>query len=127
MFLVLKEQYGEEEALSLFRKVMERSLKSAYDASGFRKCDTKSFAKVVGSRDKNVGLKVTFDVHDNKIVYRFYTDPFPGLKGKVDHNKLDDAYMHFKVDYLLGSGWHYRNTKHIWDGDKFTEFVIEKL
>lgn len=123
-FLVLKEKYGEDVALKIFQEVMERNLKKAY-GTGFKMGDPKAFARVVGNRDKTVGLKVGFKIDGNEIIYRFYTDPFPNLKGKVCHEKLDDTYMAFKVRYLLGS-WKYRNTKHIWDGDKYTEFVIEK-
>ena len=127
IFLVLKEEFGEEKALGLFTKVMRSGLKKSYDASGFEKDSPKDFARVVGERDKSVGLKVSFpEVENSKIVYRFLTDPFPGLKGKVDAHKLDDTYMAFKVDYLLGNGWKYGTTKHIWKGDEFTEHVISK-
>ena len=127
LFLVLKEESGEDEALGIFRKVMEKGLKKAYDASGFEKGDVKEFARVVGERDESVGLVVEFpEVSGNRIVYRFRTDPFPGLKGEVDPGKLDNTYMAFKVRYLLGEGWSYRNVKHLWKGDEFTEHVIEK-
>jgi len=125
-FLALKEEFGEEKALEVFRKIIEGSLKKAYDAMDFEKGNPKDFKKVVGARDKSVGLKVNILIKGDKIIYKFKTDPFPNLKGHVDHNKLDDTYMKFKVDYLLGSEWHYRNTKHLWNGDKFSGFIIEK-
>jgi hypothetical protein len=28
--------------------------------------------------------------------------------------------------YLLGGGWSYKTTKHIWRGDSFTEHVITR-
>ena len=127
-FLVLKENLGEEKALELFRQIMEKGLRKAYDASGFERGNPQDFARVVGERDKNVGLHVEFpEVTESKIVYRFYTDPFPNLRGHVDHEKLDDTYMSFKVRYLLGENWNYKTTKHIWEGDEFTEFVITKV
>ena len=116
-----------ERALELFRQIMEKGLKNAYDASGFKEGDPQDFVRVVKERDKNVGLHVEFpEVAENKIVYRLYTDPFPNLKGYTNHEKLDDTYMSFKVGYLLGPDWDYETTKHIWDGDDFTEFVITK-
>ena len=39
----------------------------------------------------------------DRIVYQFYTDPFLGLRGHVAPEKLDAAYMKFKVDFLLGN------------------------
>ncbi|HLD59256.1 MAG TPA: hypothetical protein VI977_06535 [archaeon] len=127
LFLVLKEEFGEEKALELFTKIMRFGLKKAYDATGFQKGSPKDFAKVVGARDKSVGLKVSFpEIQKEKIVYRFLTDPFPGLKGKVDFAKLDATYMQFKAEYLLGSDWKYETTRHFWNGSKFTEHVISK-
>ncbi len=128
VFLVLKEEFGEEKALALFAKVMRFGLKKSYDASGFEKGSPGDFARVVGERDKSVGLEVSFpEVSESKIVYRFLTDPFPGLKGKVKPQKLDKTYMGFKVDYLLGKSWKYETTRHIWNGNEFTEHVISKV
>lgn len=121
LFIILKENFGEERALDLFRQIMEKGLKKAYDASGFKRGSPKDFVRVVGERDRNLGLHVEFPkITENKIVYRLYTDPFPGLKGQVEHKKLDDTYMNFKVKYLLGEEWTYKTTKHLWDGDEFT-------
>ena len=125
-FLILKEQEGEEFALDAIRRVMERNLGKSYKAVGFAKGNPKDFAKVVGKRDASVGLIVKFPVvSENKIVYQFHIDPFPGLKGHVAAEKLDATYMKFKVAFLLGK-WTYRTTKHLWKGDKYTEHVIEK-
>lgn len=127
-FLVLKAEFGEPRALELFRQVMERGLKAAYDKMGFKKGNPKEFARVVGERDKSVGLKVKFPiVSKDKIVYQFWTDPFPGLKGQVAARLLDDTYMRFKVEYLLGNDWKYSTTKHLWNGSKYTEHLIEKV
>lgn len=127
IFLVLKEELGEERALQLFSKVMQRGLRKAYDASGFQKGKARDFAKVVGERDASVGLKVSFPVvEENKIVYRFLTDPFPGLKQAVEPEKLDATYMGFKVNYLLGEEWGYKTGKHLWKGDEFTEHIISR-
>ena len=124
-FLTLKERFGEEQALDIFRAIMEKGLKEAYDTSGFEKGNPRDFARVVGERDKSVGLTVSFPVvEENRIIYRFHTDPFPGLRGKISPEKLDDTYMSFKVRYLLGEEWSYKNTKHLWRGDPYTEFVI---
>jgi len=127
LFIVLKENFGEEKALSLFRQIMEKGLKGAYDMSGFKRGSPQDFAKVVGERDRNVGLRVEFpEITENKIVYQFYTDPFPNLKDQVAPGKLDDTYMAFKVKYLLGEDWKYKTTRHVWSGDEFTEYVITK-
>jgi len=127
LFLVLKENVGEEKALGLFRQIMEKGLKKAYDTSEFEHGKPKDFVRVVSERDRNVGLQVEFpEITENKIVYQFRTDPFPDLKGQVEHKKLDDTYMTFKVRYLLGKDWVYKTTKHLWDGDEFTEHIIIK-
>ncbi|MBI3190765.1 hypothetical protein HYZ41_03615 [archaeon] len=126
-FLILKELKGEKFALDATGKVMKRGLGKAYDSTGFVKGSPKDFVRVVGERDRSVGLKVKFPaVSDNKIVYQFHTDPFPNLKGKVKPGNLDATYMDFKVNYLLGKDWKYKTTKHIWKGDEYTEHVIEK-
>ena len=126
-FLILKKIKGEKFALDTIRRVMERNLGKAYAATGFTKGNPKDFAKVVSKRDASVGLVVKFPiVSENKIVYQFHTDPFSGLKGHISSKKLDATYMKFKVDFLLGSDWSYRTTKHLWKGDKYTEHVIEK-
>jgi len=125
-FLVLKEKYGEEAALEIFREVMERKLKKAYDEMKFTKGDPEDFARVVGERDRSVGLEVEFpEVRENRIVYQFHTDPFPNLKGKIDWKRLVDTYMAFKVRYLLGDDWSYTTTKHVWEAD-CTEHIISK-
>ncbi len=127
LFLVLKNKLGERKAVDLFRTIITAGLKKSYDANSFEKGNPKSFAQTVKKRDESVGVEVKFPiVTDRKIVYQFWTDPFPNLKGKVDPHTLDDTYMHFKVSYLLGDNWTYNTTKHFWRGDACTEHVIEK-
>ena len=126
-FLALKEKKNESFALEMMQAVMERGLGKAYTFAGFKKGDANSFARVVAARDESVGLKVEFpEVRDKRIVYRFLTDPFPNLKGRVAAEKLDATFMKFKVEFLLGKEWSYTTTKHMWNGDSFTEHVIEK-
>lgn len=127
LYMVLKENLGEDKALELFRQIMDRGLKKAYDAAGFVKGEPQEFVRVVSARDQSVGLCVEFpEVRKDKIVYQFHIDPFPGLKGNVDPHKLDDTYMAFKIKYLLGDNWTYKTTKHIWKGELYTEHVISK-
>lgn len=127
LFLVLKQDLGEENALKLFRKVMEKGLEEAFDSMGFQKGNPQDFARIIGERESSLGLDTRFpEVSENKIVYQFHTDPIPRLKGHVDNKKIDDTYMAFKLEYLLGKDWDYTTTKHIWHGDKFTEHVIIK-
>jgi hypothetical protein len=96
-FKLLKNEFGENKALELFRKTMETGLTKAYEDS---------FAKGTPS--------------DNKLIYQFHTDPFPNLKNEVSYEKLDDTYISFKVRHLLGDQWKYKSTKHIWNGDNYT-------
>jgi hypothetical protein len=126
-FLILKENLGEEKTLELLGKVLERGLGRSYDSMGFQKGSPQDFARVIKARDEGVGLHVEFpEIGENRIIYRFHTDPFPNLKGQVDPGKLDATYMAFKVRYLLGEGWSYSTTKHLWRGDSFTEHVIAR-
>ncbi|MCK4327670.1 MAG: hypothetical protein KAW41_04305 [Candidatus Diapherotrites archaeon] len=123
-FLAMKKDLGEEKALELFTKVMHNGLKKAYDASGFTRGSVGDFVRVITERDEGVGLRVELVPGEGKIIYRFLDDPFPNLKNKVDAAKLDATYIAFKVSYLLGDGWGYTTTKHLWRGDSFTEHVI---
>lgn len=128
VFILYKRRYGEEAALDFFRKLFSVVLRKSYDSvePPFTRGNPEDFARLVGERDKDVGLKVSFQVDDNKIIYRFHTDPFPGLRGEVEPEKMDATYMIFKVFYLLGEDWSYRTTKHLWKGDEVTEHVVEK-
>lgn len=127
LFLILKEEYGEQPALYLFKKIMEKGLKSACDKQGYIKGSPNSFQEVIETRDKNVGLIVKFPiVEPKKIIYQFHTDPFKNLKGIVNHELLDRTYIDFKVKYLLGDDWGYKTTSHFWKDDPYTEFTIEK-
>jgi hypothetical protein len=127
VYKVLKEDFGEEKAVEIFTQIMEKGLKTAYDAMGFEKGRAEDFAKVLKARDEGVGLKVEFpEISENKVVYQFHTDPFPNLKGELPAKSLDGTYMNFKVRYLLGEDWSYKTTKHLWNGDEFTEHAIEK-
>ena len=125
-FKLLKKEFGEEKALDLFTKLMATGLGKAY-GDNFIKGQPKEFARVVSERDEMVGLHVEVPQADDKtIIYQFHDDPFPNLKGEVDAEKLDKTYIEFKINYLLGEGWHYQTTKHLWWGDKYTEHVITK-
>lgn len=123
-FKLLKKELGENKAIHLFRQVMETGLSKAY-GDNFKKGLTSEFVRLVGERDNNVGLIVKFpEISENKLVYQFHTDPFPNLKNEVSPQKLDDTFIAFKVRYILGDEWSYKNTTHLWNGDSCTEFVI---
>jgi len=125
-FKVLKYEFGEEKAIELFRKTMETGLAKAY-GNNFKKGLPSEFISLVGERDNHVGLLVKFpEVSAEKLIYQFHTDPFPNLKNEIAPNRLDDTFIAFKVKYILGDEWHYKNTAHLWNGDKYTEFVIFK-
>ncbi len=124
--LILKKRYGEAATIDVMREVFSARLKVVYDKLGFVKGNPEDFIRVVGANDEMLGLKIKFKIEQNKIIYRFHTDPFPNLKGQVDPKAFDDAYLRFKIEYVLGDGWSYTTTKHLWRGDPFTEHVIEK-
>ena len=126
VFIVLRKYFKEEKTLIFFKEIMEKGLASAY-GNKFKKGSSSEFVRLVGERDENVGLKIEFPVvKENKIIYRFITDPFPNLKGLVSKYKLDSTYMDFKVNTILGKNWNYITTRHLWEGDDFTEHVITK-
>jgi hypothetical protein len=125
IYETMREDKGEFEALGFLKKLFSKALGKAYDEMGFQKGSYRDFCRVVAERDDGVGIEVDFpESSDRKIVYRFHTDPFPNLKGKVDPRLLADTYIRFKVEYLLGSNWTYETTRHIWEGSPFTEHVI---
>ena len=127
VFKLLKQEYGEERALELFSELMTTGLSKSY-GNDFKKGDLAEFERMVGERDKMVGLKVEFTRNSaNELIYQFHDDPFPNLKGLVDPQKLDRCYMAFKVRYILGEEWRYRTTKHLWSGDQYTEHQIYKV
>ena len=125
-FKLLKKEFGEKKAIELFAKAMEIGLSKAY-GDNFKKGLTSEFVRLVGERDNNVGLLVKFpEISENKLVYQFHTDPFPNLKNEIVPQKLDGTFIAFKVKYILGDSWNYKNTTHLWNGDSCTEFVISK-
>lgn len=126
VFLMLKKEFGESKALQLFAQLMETGLSKSY-GDKFEKGSPFEFERLVKERDNLVGLKVEFpSVTANEFTYRFYDDPFPNLKGKVEPHLLDACYMNFKIQYILGSDWSYKTTQHIWNGNDYTEHVIYK-
>ena len=65
-------------------------------------------------RDENVGLRVELPlVTENKIIYQFHQDPFPNLKTIINAGELDNTYIEFKINFLLGNQWSYHTTQHI--------------
>lgn len=126
IFKLTKIEFGETKALEIFARLMEMGLSKSYGLD-FIKGQPDEFKRIVAERDNLVGLRVGFpSVSPTEIIYRFYDDPFPNLKGLVDPLKLDNCYMSFKLNYILGEGWEYTTTKHIWSGDEFTEHRIHK-
>lgn len=124
-FLILKDWEGEEYALKFLSALMETSLRAAYESMGARIRGGKNeFIRCVGDRDASVGLKVSFEELGERFSYLFHTDPFPGLKGKVNARKLDATYLPFKINYFLGPRWTYSTPKHLWEGAPYTEHVI---
>lgn len=125
-FKVMKQELGEAKALDIFRKVMEAGLAPAF-GTDFKKGSIDEFARIVGGVDAAVGLKVeVVKVNENEFYFRLLNDIFPGLKGLVAHDKIDAIYMPFKVSHILGTGWGYRCTKHLWNNDPYIEFHIFK-
>lgn len=126
-FLILKAKLGLAETLATVADIFQTNLGRGFDQMEFRKGRTEDFVRVISARDASVGLDVRFpEVSERGLVYQFFTDPFPNLKGAVEHAALDATYMNFKVQRLLGEGWSYRTTKHLWDGDPCTEHVIQR-
>ena len=126
-FLLYKKLHGEEHALNFIVQLMEMNLGPAYDGMEFEKGSTKDFKRLMEERDSAVGLEIEIpEPTESRLIYRFHTDPFPGLKGEVDPEKFDATYIKFKIRYLLGDDWNWTVTKHIWRGDPYTEHVIEK-
>jgi hypothetical protein len=126
VFLLLKEKYGEGTALELLTNLMEKGLSKSY-GTNFEKGSPIAFEQIVGERDRLVGLRVEFDsITENGLIYRFLDDPFPNLKGHVDPQLLDQCYMKFKLNFILGPEWDYKTTKHLWHNSTYTEHVIYK-
>ena len=125
-FLALQEEFGER-GIEVWKKVMRDALVAAYRSSGaVEGGGMQEFMRHVGERDRALGLEVSFQAIEDGFIYRFHTDPFPGLRGKVDKKIVDDSYLSVKRDFFLGSGWSYETTKHIWDGDESSEHIFKK-
>lgn len=126
VFKLIKNEFNEDKALEYFSKLMEQGLSKSY-GNDFLKGDPLEFVRIVQERDNLVGLRVKFPVVTNtEIIYQFLDDPFSNLKGLVFEEKLDACFINFKIKYLLGDNWIYKNTKHFWRGDRLTEYRIEK-
>jgi len=126
MFEILLKRFGKKIALTIFKEFMELNLTKAYSEILAKRLSGKgNFKKIVGERDKALGLKVEFeDFNEKSFAYRFLTDPFPNLKGLVKPEELDAGYLKFKIFYFLGKNWGYKTTKHFWKGDGQTEHII---
>jgi len=123
-YKVLTKELGPQ-GFTLWKKVLRDGLFAAYDAAGAKKLSgADEFMKFVGSRDAGVGLKVDFEKTADGFIYRFYTDPFPGLKGLAAWSDIVESYLAPKTDYFLGPDWSFRTTKHLWDGADCTEHVF---
>lgn len=123
-YTVLFRDLGDE-GFRIWKQVLREGLFSAYDSSGAKRLGgVDEFIKFVGERDAGVGLQVTFEKTTEGFVYRFFTDPFPGLQGQIQWKELVDSYLAPKMDYFLGPDWSYRTSKHIWDGAECTEHVF---
>jgi hypothetical protein len=109
------------------KRLFSRTLGKAYSSFDFIKGNTDHFAKLVKERDESVGLRVELPlITESKIIYQFHQDPFPNLKPVVSASELDNTYIEFKINFLLGDQWSYHTTQHIWDNAPFTEHVIIK-
>lgn len=125
-FLKLNEKFGKK-GIDIWKETMRDTLIAAYCESGAKENGgMDDFIKYVGERDKSVGLQVTFKRTREGFIYRFYNDPFPGLKGQVDWKIIVDSYLSAKRDFFLGKQWVYYTPKHIWDGDEYIEHVFKK-
>lgn len=129
MFRQYRERHGMEETLRFMSEdIFPNALGPAYDQMGFQRGNVQDFARVIRERDNAVGIRVELPVvKENRIVYRFLTDPFPNLKGLVDPHDLDATYLRFKVRYLLGENWTYTTTQHIWEGAPYSEHIITRV
>ncbi|MGD2090972.1 MAG: hypothetical protein PVH61_32660 [Candidatus Aminicenantes bacterium] len=126
-FLKLRERLGTQ-GVEIWKETMREALFKSYLASGAKKeGGIDEFIRFVKERDESVGLKVSFEKTSHGFIYRFHTDPFPGLKGKTDWKIIVEAYLSAKLDFFLGDRWNYQTTKHIWEGESFTEHVFTKI
>jgi len=124
IFLEIRDRYDSMTAVDVFTSLMCKGLKKAY-GSNFAKGNISDFIEIVSARDIDVGIDVEFKIiSNNRILYRFLNDPFPGLKHEVDSRLIDATYINFKVNYLLGESWDYKTNKHLWQGHDYTEHEI---
>lgn len=126
-FLWAQRLYGDDAAYEFMHVLFSVRLADAY-GTDFKKGNPRDFIRVVGERDKSVGLHVRFKLSDDQssITYQFVTDPFSNLSGRVDPERFYGAFMDFKVEYLLGTEWSYKMTRHHHRNEGITEFVITK-
>lgn len=68
VFKLLKQEYGEERALELFSELMTMGLSKSY-GNDFKKGDLVAFERMVGERDRMVGLKVEFTLK-NPLIFK---------------------------------------------------------
>ena len=74
VFKLLKQEYGEERALELFSELMTMGLSKSY-GNDFKKGDLVAFERMVGERDRMVGLKVEFTRNSaNELIYQFHDE-----------------------------------------------------
>ena len=125
-FLVIKTNLGYDQALELFYEIVDNSLGNALNEYIFEKGNPKDFAKIMKKRDESVGNKVTFKVTNDKIIYRVHTNIMPNLRGHMSINDYANVLVGIKIKHLLGKGWVFKISKHLWKGDKFSEYIITR-
>lgn len=124
VFQTLRNEFDESQTLNLFSKMMANGLTKGY-GNDFIKGEPQEFIRLVKQRDENVGLKVSLDLlENNKISYIFHRYPFPNLLSLVDYKKLDNTFIKFKINYLLGVNWSYKLLRHYGNNDPVTEYLI---
>jgi hypothetical protein len=132
-YMALRKQgYG---GIRLWQEIMEKALTAGYEsAKAKRNSGMRGFLKHVVARDKMLGLAAGGKIIVNKKNHQKFSywivDPFLPLKDKISqeeyHEISTNGFLRAKIKYFLGEGWITKMIKTPWNGDKRTEWILEK-
>jgi hypothetical protein len=119
-----------EDALKFLSNSMRTSLTDSFKNMGAPALSGKwAFKKYVAEVDKLAGLRVEFIDNtnpDGKFEYIMHNDAFPKLNNIFDVSPFSVAEIGTKINYFLGPEWSYIISKHVWNDEDESRYLIYK-
>jgi hypothetical protein len=124
-----------EEGIKTWVASMEKSLISGYKQAGAKEnSGIEAFIDFVGKRDRLLGLKVDFEMHEDGFTYKFFQCPFLRLKNikVLSQGKLieitdcpREAFLKAKTKFFCPD-YEFTIKQSQWHGAPHCEYVFKK-